>query len=154
LLLDDKTFKCIVKNTPLVSIDFLIEKDNRYLLGKRVNPPAKGYYFTIGGRIFKNETIENAQKRTLKDELNLTITSSLTLNFIGIYEHFYNDSIFGKDISTHYINLAYLFKLPFEIENLPKKQHNEYKWFSKDEILDSDEIHNYVKDYFKGSKYV
>jgi len=155
LLLDDKTFKCIVKNTPLVSIDFLIEKEGKYLLGKRVNPPAKGYYFTIGGRIFKNETIENAKNRILKDELNLTInTLNLTLKFIGIYEHFYNDSIFGKNISTHYINLAYLFKLPFEIENLSKKQHSEYKWFSKDKILNSNEIHNYVKDYFKGSKYV
>jgi len=153
-MLDSKTFKCIVANTPLVSIDFLVQRNDKYLLGKRTNPPAKGYYFTIGGRIFKDETIQEAIKRILKNELNLSFEKSIELEFIGIFEHFYNDSVFGEDVSTHYINLAYLLELPFEIKELPKEQHSEYKWFSKEEILDSDEVHKYIKDYFKGSKYV
>ena len=99
--LDKEIFRCVVKNTPLISIDFIIKKENKILLGKRINPPAKGYYFTIGGRIFKNETIENAKKRILKEELNLSLTPyPLSLNFIGTFEHFYEDSIFGDDIST------------------------------------------------------
>jgi len=153
LLLDDKTFKCIVKNTPLISIDFLIRKDNKYLLGKRVNSPAKEYYFTIGGRVFKNETIEKARERIVKEEVNLEI-KNIKLKFIGIFEHFYKESFFGKDISTHYINFAYLLNMSFEIENLPLKQHSKYKWFYKEEILNSDKVHKYVKDYYKGSKYV
>ena len=140
---NDKIFKCIVENTPLVSIDFLIKKENKYLLGKRVNEPAKGYFFTIGGRIFKNETIKEAQKRILKEELNLDIDREF--QFLGVFEHFYKTSIFGDSISTHYINLAFLLNLPFEIRELPKVQHNEYKYFTKDEILDSDEVHEYVK---------
>ena len=55
MFLDNKIFKCVVKNALLVSIDFLIRKENRYLLGKRINVLAKGYYFTIEVRIFKNE---------------------------------------------------------------------------------------------------
>ena len=153
-MLDSKTFKCIVANTPLVSIDFLVQRNDKYLLGKRTNPPAKGYYFTIGGRIFKDETIQEAIKRILKNELNLSFEKSIELEFTGVFEHFYNDSVFGEDVSTHYINLAYLLELPFEIKELPKEQHSEYKWFSKEEILDSDEVHKYIKDYFKGSKYV
>jgi len=157
-------FKCIVRNTPLISIDFLVKRDNKYLLGKRVNPPAKGFYFTIGGRIFKNETIEEAQKRILKEELNLSLTPyHLPLKFIGIFEHFYEDSIFGDDISTHYINLAYL--LDFDtisnsqytnipITNIPFEQHNEYIWLSIEEIMLRNDVHQYVKDYFKGSEYV
>jgi len=153
MILENTVFKCIVENTPLVSVDFLIRKDNKYLLGKRVNPPAKGYYFTIGGRIFKNETIEKARKRIVKEEINLEI-ENMKLKFIGIFEHFYKESIFGKDISTHYVNFAYLLDIPIEIENLPLKQHSKYKWFDKEEILNSDKVHKYVKDYFKGSKYV
>jgi len=171
LPLTPNIFKCIVEYTPLISIDFLIKKDNKYLLGKRVNEPAKGYYFTIGGRIFKNETIKQAQKRILQQELNLSLIPypylSLThyplpLKFIGIFEHFYDDSIFGDDISTHYINLAYLldfdtiqnkpltpYHLSLTPKNLPKDQHSEYKWFSVDEIMQRDDIHKYVKDYFK-----
>jgi len=149
---NDKIFKCIVENTPLISIDFLIKKENKYLLGKRINEPAMGFYFTIGGRIFKNETIKEAQKRILKEELNLDIDKEF--QFLGVFEHFYKTSIFSDSISTHYINLAFLLNLPFEIRELPKEQHSEYKYFTKDEILDSDEVHKYVKNYFKGNKYV
>jgi len=157
LRLNFETFKCIVKNTPLISIDFLVKKDNKYLLGKRVNEPAKGYYFTIGGRIFKNEKISDAQKRILQQELNLSLaTNRLSLKFIGIFEHFYNTSIFGSDVSTHYINMAYILDLncDFEIKNIPFDQHNEYIWLSEEEILKREDVHKYVKDYFKGSKYV
>ena len=149
----NKVFKCIVESAPLISVDFLIKVNTKYLLGKRINEPAKGYFFTIGGRIFKNETIKEAQKRILKEELNLDINKEF--QFLGIFEHFYKTSVFSNNISTHYVNLAYLVELDSNITNdLPKVQHNEYKYFTKDEILNSNEVHNYVKDYFKGSKYV
>ncbi len=153
-MLNQDIFKCVVENTPLVSIDFLIKRDNKYLLGKRKNPPAKDFYFTIGGRIFKNETIKDAQERILKDELNLIPDAIKDKNFLGIFEHFYKDSIFGDKVSTHYVNLAYEIEIKYDIKKLPNDQHNEYKWFNKEEILESDEVHKYVKNYFKGSKYV
>ena len=61
-MLDDQIFKTVVDSAPLISIDFLIKKGNKILLGRRVNKPAQGYFFSIGGRIDKNETIENAMK--------------------------------------------------------------------------------------------
>ena len=59
-MLDDQIFKTVVDSSPLISIDILIKKGNKILLGRRVNKPAQGYFFSIGGRINKNETIENA----------------------------------------------------------------------------------------------
>ena len=61
-MLDDQIFKTVVDSAPLISIDILIKKGNKILLGRRVNKPAQGYFFSIGGRIDKNETIENAMK--------------------------------------------------------------------------------------------
>ena len=61
-MLDDQIFKTVVDSAPLISIDFLIKKGNKILLGWKVNKPAQGYFFSIGGRIDKNETIENAMK--------------------------------------------------------------------------------------------
>ena len=61
-MLDNQIFKTVVDSAPLVSIDILLKKDNKVLLGRRVNKPAQGYFFSIGGRIDKNETIENAMK--------------------------------------------------------------------------------------------
>ena len=145
--LDKDIFKCIVQYAPLISIDFLIEKDGKYLLGKRINKPAKDYYFTIGGRIFKNESIENAKKRILKEEIGLELKNDES-KFIGVFEHFYDDSVFGDEISTHYINFVYKLKVN-DIKEILKTQHSEYIWVSKEELLARDEVHKYVKDYFK-----
>jgi len=51
-------------------------------------------------------------------------------------------------VSTHYVNIAYEYEAE-EIPNLPTEQHNEYRWFSIDELLESKQVHEYVKDYFK-----
>ena len=61
-MLNNKTFKTVIQSTPLISIDLIVKKDNKILLGKRLNKPAQGYLFSIGGRIYKNETINNAIK--------------------------------------------------------------------------------------------
>ena len=70
-MLDDQIFKTVVDSAPLISIDILIKKDNKILLGKRINKPAQGYFFSIGGRINKNETIDNALARVALNELNI-----------------------------------------------------------------------------------
>jgi colanic acid biosynthesis protein WcaH len=144
-MLDDQTFKTVIISTPLISIDLLVKKDNKILLGKRINKPAQGYLFSIGGRVYKNETINSAMIRIANDELNISL--KLTPRFIGVFEHFYDDSIY-QDVSTHYINLAYEIEIE-EILNLPNEQHNEYQWLTIDELLESKQVHKYVKDYFK-----
>ena len=145
-MLDDQTFKTVINSTPLISIDLLVKKDNKILLGKRINKPAQGYLFSIGGRVYKNESIQQATARIAKDELNISL--KLTPRFIGVFEHFYDDGIY-KDVSTHYINLAYEVDINNEILNLPNDQHNEYQWLSIDELLSSKQVHKYVKDYFR-----
>ena len=144
-MLDDTTFKTIIDTAPLISIDILLKKDNKFLLGRRVNKPAQGYFFSTGGRINKNETIDNAMARVALDELNIELKS--IPKFIGVFEHFYDDSIY-KDVSTHYVNIAYEYEVE-EIPDLPTEQHSEYKWFTIGELLESKQVHKYVKDYFR-----
>ena len=144
-MLDDQIFQTVVDSAPLISIDILIKKDNKILLGKRINKPAKGYFFSTGGRINKNETIDNAMARVVLNELNIELKS--VPKFIGVFEHFYDDSIY-KDVSTHYVNLAYEYEVE-ETPDLPTEQHSEYQWFAVDELLNSDQVHKYTKDYFR-----
>ena len=144
-MLDDVTFKTIVDSVPLISIDILARKNNKVLLGKRVNKPAQGYYFSTGGRVNKNETINSAMHRIAKDELNIELKT--TPNFIGVFEHFYDDGIY-QEVSTHYVNLAYEYEVG-DVLNLPIQQHSEYQWFGIDELLNSTEVHEYTKDYFR-----
>ena len=144
-MLDDATFKTIVDSAPLISIDILARKNNKVLLGKRVNKPAQGYYFSTGGRINKNESIDNAMARVALNELNIELKS--IPKFIGVFEHFYDDSIY-ENFSTHYVNIAYEYEVE-EIPDLPTEQHSEYKWFTIDELLKSKQVHKYTKDYFR-----
>ena len=145
-MLDDTTFKIVVDSAPLISIDILLRKGDKVLLGKRINKPAQGYFFSTGGRINKGETINKATTRIAKDELNIEL--KLMPEFIGVFEHFYDDSMY-EDVSTHYVNLAYEYEVE-EVLSLPTEQHNEYQWFTVNELLKSKQVHKYVKDYFKG----
>ena len=145
-MLDDKTFKTVIDSTPLISIDLLVKKDNKILLGKRINKPAQGYFFSTGGRVYKNESIKDAMSRLAQTELNIELKS--IPKFIGVFEHFYDDGIY-EDISTHYINLTYELNVDDEMINLPNEQHNEYQWFGIKELLESKQVHKYVKDYFR-----
>jgi colanic acid biosynthesis protein WcaH len=144
-MLDDATFKIVLDSTPLISIDILLKKGDKVLLGKRVNKPAQGYFFSTGGRINKNESIDNAMARVALSELNIELKS--VPKFIGVFEHFYDDSIY-KNVSTHYVNIAYEYEVD-EIPDLPTEQHSEYQWFAIDELLESKQVHKYTKDYFR-----
>jgi len=144
-MLDDVTFKTIVDSVPLISIDILARKNNKVLLGKRVNKPAQGYYFSTGGRVNKNESIDSAMGRIAKNELNIELKT--TPKFIGVFEHFYDDGVY-EQVSTHYVNLAYEYEVG-DVLNLPIQQHSEYQWFGIDELLNSTEVHEYTKDYFR-----
>ena len=144
-MLDDTTFKTIIDSAPLISIDILLKKDNKFLLGRRVNKPAQGYFFSTGGRINKNESIDNAMARVALNELNIEL--KYIPKFIGVFEHFYDDSIY-KNVSTHYVDIAYEYEVK-EIPDLPTEQHSEYKWFTINELLESKQVHKYVKNYFR-----
>ena len=144
-MLDYQIFKTVVDSAPLISIDILIKKGNKILLGKRINKPAQGYFFSIGGRINKNETIDNAMARVALNELNIDLKS--TPEFMGVFEHFYDDSLY-ENVSTHYVNIAYEYEME-ETPDLPAEQHSEYKWFTIDELLESKQVHKYTKDYFR-----
>ncbi|QOP41467.1 GDP-mannose mannosyl hydrolase [Sulfurimonas marina] len=144
-MIPDREFKIIIKHTPLVSIDFIVQSHNKVLLGKRVNKPAQNYYFTMGGIVKKNEKFQDAMKRIAQNELGIELCQKP--KYIGVFEHFYDDSIF-ESVSTHYVNHGYLLEMKEKLVNLPIEQHNNYKWFSVEELLQSNEVHQYVKDYF------
>ena len=145
-MLSEADFKHLVKNAPLFAIDLVALNDqNQILLGQRKNAPARGYWFVPGGRVFKNESLEQALKRISKTELNIEIQSHQA-DIIGLYDHFYQDSIFGDEIDTHYINATYLVKLnAAKIPNLPTVQHLSYRWQKLSKLEQDDSVHKYSK---------
>lgn len=147
MFVTDDVFKVVLQSTPLVSIDLLVVNQlQQVLLGRRKNRPAQHDWFVPGGRIQKNESLAAAFSRLTEQELGqrLAITSA---SLQGAYDHFYNDSVYGEGISTHYVALAYSLPLNF-CDELPTTQHSEYKWFTLAELLADDHVHLNTKAYF------
>ncbi len=145
-------FKNIIRNTPLISIDLVIENpEGKILLGWRNNLPAKGYWFVPGGRIHKDEHFADAFRRIVKTETNLLVEIT-DVTFLGVYEHIYPGENFSGDPSfgTHYIVIAYRVKLNQPVLDLPKEQHADYWWATIDEILEDSNVHVNTRNYFNG----
>lgn len=146
--LDATTFETVIASTPLVSIDLLVKNQKgEYLFGLRKNRPAQGYWFVPGGRIQKNESLDAAFRRLTHQELGLAMEFG-DAQFKGVYEHFYKDSIFGEEVSTHYVVLAYEVTLPADSAILDSQQHSDVLWV-KPEELSQYPVHQYSLDYFQ-----
>ncbi|MDA7754888.1 NUDIX domain-containing protein [Pseudomonadales bacterium] len=146
-MLEKEIFKTIVKNTPLVSIDLCIVWDGKILLGKRKNDPLKGFFFTPGGRILKNEVHIDCLKRVASSELGLIIDDIRQAKLMGVWDHFYANSIFGDEVSTHYVNLPHCIYYDKRPEILLDDQHDSFEWFDLSKVANGNEFHRFIKSY-------
>jgi colanic acid biosynthesis protein WcaH len=148
--IDKKHVLEIIEATPLVSIDLVIRNpSNKVLLGKRNNRPAMGYWFVPGGRINKNETINQALKRISEVELGQDLSTKAP-SLLGAYDHIYEDNFLNvKGINTHYVVLAFVIALQQEIEVKSDEQHTELKWWEIDKLLQDQTVHQNTKVYFR-----
>lgn len=146
-MLNAELFSGVIKSAPLISIDLIVKnKEEKILLGKRVNEPAQGFWFVPGGRIFKDEKMSEAFSRICVSELNIDLSIN-EAKFHGTYEHFYKNNVFNDDFSTHYVVLAYEITLNDELD-LPTDQHSDYLWLDIEIAIDRDDVHQYTKNYF------
>lgn len=148
--LPDQVFKTVISSTPLISIDLVVRNNqNQVLLGKRLNAPAKGFWFVPGGRVQKDEILDDAFTRLIKEELGTEVVVKRSeANFLGVYEHFYEENVFDDTATTHYIVLGYEIQLhQNQVISLPKIQHEDYMWMTEQELLNNDLVHLYSKNY-------
>jgi colanic acid biosynthesis protein WcaH len=66
---------------------------------------------------------------------------------MGIWDHFYPNSIFGSEISTHYVNLPHFMNFESKPPILLDGQHGEFDWFDLDEIAGNGKFHSYMQAY-------
>ncbi|WP_080697750.1 GDP-mannose mannosyl hydrolase [Aeromonas hydrophila] len=146
--LDKTQFQQIVAATPLISIDLIVRNElGQVLLGRRLNRPAQGFWFVPGGRVRKDERLNNAFWRLTEEELGIAASRD-NARFLGPYEHFYADNFSGEDFSTHYVVLGYELVWQGQHNALPTNQHDQYCWFDVNELLQDPSVHQHTKDYF------
>jgi len=146
-MLDAQTFKTVIENTPLVSIDLCLICNGQILLGKRRNEPLKGTWFTPGGRIHKNETWQGALLRIAEVELGLSGIAVEDFSLMGMWDHFYTNSAVDQGISTHYVNLPHYAEFKSKPQIALDDQHGEFKWFDLSVASNDEKLHPYMCNY-------
>ncbi|MBR9703977.1 NUDIX domain-containing protein [Candidatus Pacearchaeota archaeon] len=144
--IDDLEYKKIMEILPICCVDILIEKENKILLLKRNNEPLKGYFWTPGGRIYKNESSTDAVLRIAKQETGLEVE---IIKKTGSFDFIHN---IGKypDLKNgiHTISIVFLVKPRDNNQEISiDKTSEEYKWITK---IDND-LHLILKQVLKDS---
>lgn len=148
MFLSQEDFATVVRSTPLISIDLIVENaDGEFLLGKRTNRPAQGFWFVPGGRVQKDEPLAEAFERLTLGELGVRLPLAAG-EFYGVWQHFYDDNFSGADFSTHYIVLGFRLKVNQADLALPDAQHEAYRWLTPEALLASENVHDNSRAYF------
>ncbi|HBX1218944.1 TPA: GDP-mannose mannosyl hydrolase [Salmonella enterica] len=148
MFLRQEDFAAVVRTTPLISLDFIVENgQGEILLGQRLNRPAQGYWFVPGGRVCKDETLEAAFARLTQAELGVRLPLAAG-TFYGVWQHLYDDNFSGEDFSTHYIVLGFRLRVTESDLRLPDAQHGSYRWLTPEQLLASDNVHENSRAYF------
>ncbi len=148
MFLSQEDFATVVRATPLISLDLVVENlAGEYLLGLRTNRPAQGFWFVPGGRVQKDETLADAFARLTEAELGQRFTLA-DGEFYGVWQHFYDDNFSGQDFSTHYIVLGFRLRVDDRQLTLPTEQHQDYCWLTPEALLKRDDVHDNSRAYF------
>ena len=148
--LEPADFARVIRLAPLVSIDLILrDPDGLALLGYRTFEPAKGLWFVPGGRIGKNETLEQAFGRILTAETGLALPMSES-RLLGVYEHFYDTNRFEQPgFGTHYVVNGRELRLDYRPAVTTDDQHSEVRWMRPQDILAAPDVHENTKAYFR-----
>lgn len=129
LLIPDEKYKEIISLIPIVCVDIAIEYNGKILLVRRRDEPMAGHYWLPGGRLHKNETLENCALRKAIEETGLYCQ-------LGPCIH-YSSTIFD---TVHSVNFVYLLTANSDKVKLDDTSVG-YKWVDRTE----DNYHPYLR---------
>jgi len=129
----------IVESAPIVCVDMVLHKDGKVLLINRKDEPEKGKWWVPGGRIKKNEKLEDAVKRKILEETGLKV---FIKNQLSWAEYFNEKSCFDDvKTGTHSIVARFFVEPEGEQDVSLDKTSTDFKWIEKIE----EELDPYVK---------
>ncbi len=139
--ISDDIFKEILSFVPICTVDivFFNKEKNKILLCKRINQPLEGVYFINGGRLFKNEELEDCAVRQAKTELGISVDKN-KLIFGGVSNEIFDTSRF-ENVGYHAMDVFFGYIIDENIEIKFDEQHSDHKWFQTDDLR----LHPFIK---------
>jgi len=122
-------YKRILEVMPILCVDVVIRNARgEYLLVRRANEPLKGQWWVIGGRVHKNETLEQAVIRKVRQETSLDIRKMLP---IGYYEETFKNNSIKLDTRFHAISVVFAVAIGNDVKIRLDMQSSEWKFAKK-----------------------
>lgn len=123
-------YRRLLKETPICCVDILFfnQKKTKTLLFKRANKPLQGTYFSVGGRLRKNERLVDGALRQTYQETGLRLKRK-NLFLGGVQEEMHKESIF-PGVAYHAVDVFYGYILKENEKIRLDGQHTESRWFS------------------------
>jgi len=133
-------YKEVLDIAPVCTVDILFFNSDKtkVLLFTRKNEPLRHSYFSVGGRLLKNELLTDCAVRQASRESGVAVEKD-GLIFGGVQEEIHQNSVFER-VSYHAVCIFYGYLLGNEEIKLDD-QHSDYQWFS---VLD-DSLSPFVK---------
>ncbi len=104
-LIPEETYRSIVDTMPILCVDAIIRNDRQeVLLVKRTNEPLKDEWWVPGGRVYKGESLENAIKRKIKEELGIDIKIK---GAVGYYEDQFEKNPLNLESGLHTLGIVF-----------------------------------------------
>lgn|SRR3989338_7539970 len=140
----EKEYNKIISNVPICCVDLVIAYKGKVLLVYRNGPFFKNKWFVPGGRIYKNETIEEAVKRKAFEETGLKVK---IIKQLGVYQAFEENEDSKEINGFHTIGIGFLVE-PVSLSEIKLDETSSaFKWIS----LIEDDLHEYNKRILKDS---
>ncbi|HEY6160137.1 MAG TPA: NAD-dependent epimerase/dehydratase family protein [Bacteroidia bacterium] len=128
-LIPAEVYRHILEHMPLVCVDLVIVRGDKAFLVKRKNKPSEGVYWVQGGRLNKNEGLEECGIRKAAGELNVAKENIRITKYLGTFSTEFSDSEQGP--ASHTVNVT--FQAEVTGENLGfDKDHSDGRWFPLD----------------------
>ena len=137
-MIDHSLYTQIHKSMPIPCGDLVSRKNGQILLIKRKQHPAKDQFWFPGGRIFRNESFEEAAIRLAKNEVGLTINN---LKEIGTGNLKFSSDPFNHGCGTHAVTFVY--SCTTTDTPLLDDNHQDYMWWDGT----GDNYHQYLTQF-------
>ena len=104
-MIPDDRYGEIIEVLPILCVDVIIRNERgEYLLIRRSNEPMKGRWWIIGGRVLKGESLEDAARRLLREEVSLGVDH---VTPIGYYEAVAQENPLGLPSRFHAVSVVF-----------------------------------------------
>ena len=137
-MIDQELYSQMHQLLPIACLDLVIIQSGKVLLVKRNKEPAKGQFWLPGGRIFRNETFDDAAKRIALGETGLQINNIKTLGADNII---FDTDPFGHGKGTHTITCV-VKCIPATPDVHVDQNHDDFFWW--DPRMHHEELSDYV----------